>query len=403
MNQKTGYFFVKNTHHKKLTSLNIIYHTGPSYEARGRRGVAHLMEHMITKCIDKYQPQFTKDCITFNAMTTTNYIQVYFTGIAEKLTPELKQQLVKELLHSFDNLSKEDYKIEQDVVLQEISDDFDSPDDGFFSNILYNYYNVTLPLGTPKDVGNFTYEQAKELAENFFNRPAAIIERGDEPTDFSFVEYNTDEPFPILIWYKERNRKVMEEAESNKCIIYAINRKLIKKTDYIFMKVGLLMLADGESDSPLFDEIRNKRGLSYYAYGDLLKFDKTSLMYLTASTDKEKAEELKTIMMDICRNVKNYLTKERYDNIIEMLTTKRKMNRYINWDKVDEYILPMMPRLNKKSMKLLSYDRVVGTMEKYFYSLEFFTKEQYLQFDVSLLYLLKNKGVFNEVSNWWCV
>ena len=108
-------------------------------------------------------------------------------------------------------------------------------------------------------------------------------------------------------------------------------------------------------------------------------------------------------MMDICRNVKNYLTKERYDNIIEMLTTKRKMNRYTNWDKVDEYILPMMPRLNKKSMKLLSYDRVVGTMEKYFYSLEFFTKEQYLQFDVSLLYLLKNKGVFNEVSNWWCV
>jgi hypothetical protein len=98
-------------------------------------------------------------------------------------------------------------------------------------------------------------------------------------------------------------------------------------------------------------------------------------MYLTASTDKEKAEELKTIMMDICRNVKNYLTKERYDNIIEMLTTKRKMNRYTNWDKVDEYILPMMPRLNKKSMKLLSYDRVVGTMEKYFYSLEFFTKE----------------------------
>ena len=139
MNQKTGYFFVKNTHHKKLTSLNIIYHTGPAYEARGRRGVAHLMEHMITKCIDKYQPQFTKDCITFNAMTTTNYIQVFFTGIAEKLTPELKQQLVKELLHSFDSLSKEDYKIEQDVVLQEISDDFDSPDDGFLSNILYNY------------------------------------------------------------------------------------------------------------------------------------------------------------------------------------------------------------------------------------------------------------------------
>ena len=98
MNQKTGYFFVKNTHHKKLTSLNIIYHTGPAYEARGRRGVAHLMEHMITKCIDKYQPQFTKDCITFNAMTTTNYIQVlnliYQRICLKKISLKIMLQLV---------------------------------------------------------------------------------------------------------------------------------------------------------------------------------------------------------------------------------------------------------------------------------------------------------------------
>lgn len=375
MNQKTGYFFVKNTHHKKLTSLNIIYHTGPAYESRGRRGIAHLMEHMITKCIDKYQARFTRDCIIFNALTSTNYIKVYFNGIAEKLTPELKQQLVKELLSSFKELTPEDYKHEQDVVLQEISDDFNSPDDGFLSNILYNYYNITLPLGTPKDVGNFTYEQAKELAETFFSKPAQIIECGDEPTDFSFVEYNTKEPFPSLIWYKERNRKVMEEVPSNKCIIYAMNRKLIKKTDYIFMKVGLLMLANGAPDCPFYDEIRNKHSLSYYAYGDLINFDKTSLMYLTASTDKENSEELKTVMMDICRNVKNYLTKERYDTIIDMLTTKRKLNKYSNWSNVDEHILPMFPKLTKKSMALLSYDRVVGTMEKYFYSLEFYTQE----------------------------
>ena len=167
----------------------------------------------------------------------------------------------------------------------------------------------------------------------------------------------------------------MEETPSNKCIIYAMNRKLIKKTDYIFMKVGLLMLANGASDCPLYDEIRNKRGLSYYAYGDLINFDKTSLMYLTASTDKENSEELKTVMMDICRNVRNYLTKERYDTIIDMLTTKRKLNKYSNWSNVDEHILPMFPKLTKKSMVLLSYDRVVGTMEKYFYSLEFYTQE----------------------------
>lgn len=375
MKQKTGYFFIKNVHHKKLTSLNIIYHTGPAYESRGRRGIAHLMEHMITKCIDKYQSQFTRDCITFNALTSTNYIKIYFNGIAEKLTPEIKKLLVNEILHSFDNLSPEDYKLEQDVVLQEISDDFNSPDDGFLSNILYNYYNITLPLGTPKDVSSFTYEQAKEMANEFFSRPAAIIETGDEPTDFDFVTYNTESPFPCLIWYKERNRKVMEETHSNKCIIYAMNRKLIRKTDYIFMKVGLLMLANGDSDSPLYNEIRNKRGLSYYAYGDLIKFDKTSLMYLTASTDKENAEELKTTIMDICRNVKNYLTEERYNTIIEMLNTRRKLNKYSNWSNVDEYILPMLPKLDKKAMKLLSYDKVVGTMEKYFYSLEFYTQE----------------------------
>ena len=105
MIQKTGYFFVKNIQNKKLTSLNIIYHIGSAYEARGRRGVAHLMEHMITKCIDKYTSRFTRDCVTFNAVTTSNYIKVYFTGLKEKLPADFKQQLVKEILHSFDNLT----------------------------------------------------------------------------------------------------------------------------------------------------------------------------------------------------------------------------------------------------------------------------------------------------------
>ena len=372
MIQKTGYFFVKNIQNKKLTSLNIIYHIGSAYEARGRRGVAHLMEHMITKCIDKYTSQFTRDCVTFNAVTTSNYIKVYFAGLKEKLPANFKQQLVKELLRSFDNLTEEEYKAEQNVVLQEISDNFSSPEDGFLSNILYNYYNVTLPLGVPKDVANFTYEQAKEMANDFFSRPSAIIERCDEPTDFSFVEYNEKEPFPILIWYKERNRKVMEEVKSNKGIIYVMNKKPIKKTDYIFMAVGLHMFASGDLDSPFCDEIRTKRGLSYYAYSDLLKFDKQGMMYLTACTDKEHMEELKTVIMDMCRNVRKYLTKERYDDVIKMINTKRKFDRYNNWANVDKYILPMLPKLNQTTQKRLNYEQVVGTMEKYFYSLEFF-------------------------------
>ena len=91
---KAGHVFKKNK--LGLTSLNIVFPTGCAYEKPGRRGISHLMEHLITKSVDKYMDRFTNDCIDFNASTSQNYVVVYFRGLEDKLPSDFKKELVPE-------------------------------------------------------------------------------------------------------------------------------------------------------------------------------------------------------------------------------------------------------------------------------------------------------------------
>ena len=369
---KAGHIFKKNI--LGLTSLNIVFPTGCAYEKPGQRGISHLMEHLITKSVDKYMDRFTNDCIDFNASTSQNYVVVYFRGLEDKLTTDFKQELVKALLNDYVNITKEEFDNEKKIVMQELLDSYEDPNDGHYTNLIYNYFDVHDPTGIPADIDAFTYEQMLQTAKDFYTKPLRIIEVGKTRSDFSDIEFLDTMPEPVTLKFKDRKQEIMPVADSEKVNVFVFSKIPVIKTEYPNAFIGMQMLCDG-LNSPFCQEIREKRGLSYYVMGDIHLVTKNGILVMNACTDEEHAQELVDLFKDMCKNVTKYLTRERYEIIINQIKTMFRMKKCLRWKNVGDLINMEMPNLEEWiNDGKIQYERVVGVIQKYFYEMEIISK-----------------------------
>lgn len=362
MANKFGYVYKKSR--LKLTSLNIVYNIGSAFEKPGMRGISHLMEHLITKAVDKYEDRFLNDCIEFNAYTSLNHVVVYFRGLDSKLTPDFKQELVNAILYNFNEITQEQFDTEKMIVTQEILDEYENPDDGHFANILYGYYNVTDPAGVPEDVANFTLKEARKLAKDFFSKPARIVEVGPTSTTFKKIKYNTEIAPTNVPKFKKTKNIIKNVAAGDKVCMFGLSKKILKKSDYPYLIIGLNMLSDG-LQSPLYQEISEKRGLSYFVGADKTMFGQAGIVDVFVCTTPEKLDELISVFTKIKNNIKKYLTKDRFKIIINLIKTKREIEKCLPYKGVSDLITPEDLRL-PKNLDKIEFKKVVEVTEKYF-------------------------------------
>ena len=368
---KTGHIF--KVYRGKFTSLSVVFKAGTLYEPENRKGVSHLMEHLICKAVQKFDERFINDCIDYNAVTSIDYVEFYFRGLREKLTPEFKKQIVKELLGGF-NITQEQFDTEKEIVTKEITDSFEDPFEGNQINCYYKFYDIVDPGGFPEHVAAFTLDEAKQMYADKFTKPLRIVEVADKPTDFSDVEYSKDIPMPIELRFKNtkksRAKEILPANSGEKAHMFVFTTKTAKRTEYRYLRVGLEILMEG-FNSPFMQEIREKRGLAYYIHSELQSVVDRTFVWFYAATDKDKAEELKQVFKDICRNVRTYLTKERFDMALNRLNTARIIQKISLWKFTDRYTEYEHPHLPPK-LHTIDYEKMVGIVEKYLYNIEVF-------------------------------
>ena len=272
----------------EFTSLTLVFPTGSIYETPGRHGISHLMEHLICKLVDKYQDRFLNDCIDFNAETDFNYVQFYFRGLESKLPPEFKRELVTALLSGFDSITEEQFEMEKQIVIQEITDDYDDPYLGNLFNCFYRYYNIIEPGGIIDDVKNFSFADAKKMYEDVFTKPLRIVEVGKEWSHFEDIEYCDKLPFKVLPKFKVTKKKLAETLEGDKSLVMVFGKRLLKRSDYQYMRIASVMLLQG-LNSPFVQELREKRGLTYDISLEFQPVQDHCIFWLCATTDDDHA------------------------------------------------------------------------------------------------------------------
>ena len=362
------YYFEKSS--LKMNGLYLVYNAGSMYESDTQKGTMHLMEHLICKRLDDMQNEFTKRNVVYNAYTTEEVVVVFFTGLNTELNSDLKTRIVKRMTDGI-FANEDDFNKEKEIVLQEYFNHFNDIAFGNVTNHLRKIYNNYSVIGDKTDISNFQYDDAIEVFNTYFKNPTNIVEVGREKTDFSFVEYN-NVPFT-----KKRLKHGVYENEPEEVpysgtnsVVVATTQHTINKKDYPLLMILNTILSDG-LNSPLYQELREKRGLIYAIMPYNLRCVNDTVFMYVAMTTKDNDIEVIKIMREVLTNMDKYVTQERFNDVINSILIEMEINKIFRF-KHPQMLYKGLPSSfkTKKQLQNVKLEDVIAVGKKYFSDIE---------------------------------
>jgi len=277
-----------NLHDSDIIALNIAVKTGSRHETILNNGISHFLEHMAfkgTKNRTAIQIAEEFDCIGgFSNAYTSRTETVYYAKVLKEYESRM-YQIMSDILNNSVFLDEE-VELERKVVLQEIKMNNDSPEDVIFEKMfqtIFKEQSLGLKIiGTKKNVSRFTrgdlnqYHKQKYLANN----TVLSVVGGFEKRAF-------EEDFVSKFTLGDSNKKLSFEAVQ----FHGADLHLDKELEQVQMLICfpgvsyldpdywcfniLSMILGGGMSSRLFQEVREKRGLTYnissfpYCFSDI--------------------------------------------------------------------------------------------------------------------------------------
>ncbi len=290
--------------------------TGARHEPAEVNGVAHLLEHMAFKGTERRSAQAIAEEIEavggyLNAYTTREHTAYYARVLAGDI-PLAVDILADILQHS--TFEEAELERERAVILQEIGQAEDTPDDIIFDHlqaIAFPDQALGRPiLGSPEIVrrlnrtvvgsylrsryaapsmslvaaGQVDHEDFLRLAEAHFSSLPAAADLVREPARF--------------VGGERRHDKGLEQAH----LVLAFSGLAHTDPDYYAAAVFSTLIGGGMS-SRLFQEVREKRGLVYSIYSFIQSYADSGLFGIYAGTgEEEAAETVRLIVSELKRS-----------------------------------------------------------------------------------------------------
>jgi predicted Zn-dependent peptidase len=309
-----------------IVSVALAVRCGALHETEDEKGISHFIEHMLYKGTKKRTSKQIAEEIEkrggdLNGFTD-NLITAYWCKMPSKhlnialgvLTDMLKNSL-------FD---KKELEKERKVIFEEIKMRKDNPRvytmDKIHSSLYEKPFGVNI-IGTYESMSSITREKMLKRFEEVYtpnNLILAVVGNAEFEVILKFAEDNFEgkkgnvKKAKIILKneIKTEKRKGIDQAN----LVFAYHVPVSsKKESYAALVLNTLM-ADGMS-SRLFSEIREKRNLAYSIKGDseITKDYAYNIIYV--GTTKEKAEEVKKIIIKEFEEVSKKLTAEDFNQI----------------------------------------------------------------------------------------
>jgi predicted Zn-dependent peptidase len=234
---------------------------------------------------------------------------VYFAGIEDNLD-QLSSLLYEKVTSGTFTWTKEAFEIEKQTVLQEYEDTFNEQTSGVVENLFRRYYNYFNPIGLRSDIEAFTYEQSLAFRERF-KTPNLVCQVGSG-LEFSWEKPNaTPRDLPKFGAYEAPLEIVPKEG---KTVVGLISKAPVSKECHNQVQMVLNCLNDG-LESPLYQEIREIRGLSYYSAGHLDPVRGSSVPLFFSATSNAKAKKLRKVYEDFFSgDLSRHITPDRFED-----------------------------------------------------------------------------------------
>jgi predicted Zn-dependent peptidase len=294
---------------------------GTRHETAAENGVAHFLEHMAFKGTATRTAVDIAEAVEdvgghINAYTSREQTAYYVKMLKEDLG--LGVDIIGDILcHSI--FEPEELERERGVILQEIGQANDTPDDIVFDHfqsaaypsqpmgrpvlgtetIIRNMKREALPgfmnaHYTPENMviaasGNLRHEQVVELVGQHFADLPNAVRHEPMPADYTGGEYRED--------------RDLDQAH----LVLGFNAPGYGEPDY-YPAMLLSTLLGGGMSSRLFQEIREKRGLVYSIYSFTAPAQDGGLFGIYAGTGESEAAELMPVTLEELGKVQHQVT-----------------------------------------------------------------------------------------------
>ena len=318
-----------------LSGFYVVYEGSTNLEKKGWYGIAHLMEHLMTKNFDHLQEDFDRDSIDWNAYTDSNNIVFYLTGLEEKVN-KWKGEFMN-LLSDF-NVTKEQFENERNIVLEEYMDSFNDQTQTHQLNLSRKLFGDFDPIGLKEDLESLKFMDCLNFYELQYSKPTKIINvsKGKKYTNnlIDFTERkivknlefgNHDVPLELNNDFKDKTSIVILSPVINE--------------DFAYVHFINSMLSLGLK-SPLYQQIREKKGLVYYIHCYQSRMNQQGLTTIATQTSNKNFGAVVDSVEHVIKNPKKYLTKDRFRLVKEYYSVRQKKDEILRYKNVNQWINP---------------------------------------------------------------
>ena len=337
----------------ELSGFYVVYEGSTNLEKKGWFGISHLMEHLMCKNFDHLQEDFDKDGIDWNAYTSSNEIVFYLTGLDEKVN-KWKGEFM-DLLGEF-NVTKEQFENERNIVLEEYMDCFNDQTQTHMLNLSRKLFGDYDPIGLKEDLEKLKYMDCLNFFELQYAKPTKIINVSkNKPYKNNTIDFaKRDIKKTIEFGDNDATLELSNEFKDKTSI--AILSEIIEE-DFAYIHFINAMLSLGLK-SPLYQEIREKRGLVYYVHCYQSRVNNQGLNTISTQTSNKNYNAVVESVKEVITNPDKYLTKERFDLVKDYYKVRMAKDEILRYKNVNQYINPegwsvyeILDKVNMKKIK----------------------------------------------------
>lgn len=292
----------------ETVSLGIWVNVGNRNETAQTNGISHFLEHMAFKGTKRRTAlqivQEIEDVGGYLNAYTSKETTAYYARVLKQHVP-LALDILTDILQ-FSIFEPEELEKERSVILQEIGQTFDTPDDIIFDHFqAHAFPNQPLGrpiLGTTETVNSFSAQDLQNYMDHHYQPRRMVVAAAGNLDHDCLVQQVND----LLGTYKLESSfaKTALEPGSYRGGTFTENRSLeqvhlvlgfqgLPYTQTDFYKANVLsMILGGGMSSRLFQEIREKRGLVYSIFSSHSAYKDTGLFSIYAGTNPDRVTEL---------------------------------------------------------------------------------------------------------------
>lgn len=310
-------------------SLGFWFNTGSRNENSKNNGISHFTEHMLFKGTKKRTSKKLSDDVEslggyLNAFTSKEHTCYYGRGLGQHL-PKVFDVLSDMIQNSI--FKESEIKKESGVIVDELYDIEDSPEELIFDKFESNIFNgnsLHYPIiGTENNIRSFSHDDFVNYTEKFYTSNNMIISASGEVNHDAIVRLVEQRAFNSKRSKKVKNKKIIirkvDDQILQKEIQQAhviIGRSAVGYNNDDRLKVNLLSHILGEgSSSRLFHTLREKNGITYQINSFLNSFIDVSSFGIYFSTGEKSLQKATDLVY------------KEFDRIIQKGISKIEFNR----------------------------------------------------------------------------